>query len=331
MGLVKSSEKKELEMETVETNEVSETETAEVSAEQVNEVIAQAQEEESTEPEEVTEPETETAEESVEEEIEPETESETAEESVQEEVEEVTEPEIVEEKKMEAEAKSEEKKEVQSTDVAVSETKSTEVAKAESKAVAANQVIKQAEDDGFGGLELGFGSFALIKLDNSGKFMDSDDNDLGTLIRASVQQSTASYLYVQEGNDDSPAVYSYDQVNLTAETEEGDKTVDQVKQRWLEEGYEMECRKYLEVVATIAEDHDSIIDGDVPDDLLDYEGETVMLRLPPASIKTFSGKVATLTMQGKSLRGAVMDFKVGKQRKTNNGKKYFPWKISLVK
>ncbi|AHI61234.1 hypothetical protein SHOU24_37 [Vibrio phage SHOU24] len=329
MGLVKSSAPEE--METVETNEVSETETAEVSAEQVNEVIAQAQEEEvSTETEVATEPETE---EPVEE-VSTEPETETAEEPVQEEVEEVSEPEIVEEKKMESKPKpkAEEKKEVKSTEVAVSETKSTAVAKADNKQVAASQVIQQAEDDGFGGLELGFGSFAIIKLDNSGQFMDSDDNELGTLIRASVQQSTASYLYVQEGNDDSPAVYSYDGVNLTAETEDGDKTVEQVKMRWVDEGYDMECRKYLEVVATIAEDHDDIIDGEVPEGLLDYEGETVMLRLPPASIKTFSGKVATLKMQNKPLRGAVMDFKVGKQRKTNNGKaKYFPWKISLVK
>ncbi|WHM52739.1 hypothetical protein vBVpaS1601_46 [Vibrio phage vB_VpaS_1601] len=330
MGLVKSSTPEE--METVETNEAVETVTAEVSepietvtetvedvVEQANEAIAQAQEEVS-EPEIVEEPATE-----------PEIVEETTEE-VSEQVEEVSEPEIVEEKKMESKPKAEEKKEVKSTEVAVSETKSTAVAKDDNKQVAASQVIQQAEDDGFGGLELGFGSFAIIKLDNSGQFMDSDDNELGTLIRASVQQSTASYLYVQEGNDDSPAVYSYDGVNLTAETEDGDKTVEQVKMRWVDEGYDMECRKYLEVVATIAEDHDDIIDGEVPEGLLDYEGETVMLRLPPASIKTFSGKVATLKMQNKPLRGAVMDFKVGKQRKTNNGKaKYFPWKISLVK
>lgn len=224
--------------------------------------------------------------------------------------------------------------ETKSTAVAEVETKSTAVAKSESKAVAANQVISDAADNGFDGLELGFGSFPMIKLENEGQFADSDENELGKHIRAVLQQSTPVYLYKQEGNEDGPIAYSYDRQTLTSyKGNEGDefKTVEEVRAAWVEEGYDLEEKKYLEVVATIVEDHDDFIEGDVPEGLEDIEGETVMFRLAPASLKAFSGKVATLQMRKQPIQGATMDFLVGKKRKSGNGKTYFPWKFRLVK
>ncbi len=257
----------------------------------------------------------------------------------------VTEPEAEVEKvetKVEAEPEPEVKSEpepevVETKTTAVAEVEkaeSTAVAPKASKAVAANQVISQAADSGFEGLELGFGSFPMIKLENEGQFADSDENELGKHIRAVLQQSTPVYLYKQEGNEDGPIAYSYDRNTLTSyKGSEGDefKTVAEIKAAWEEEGYELEEKKYLEVVATICEDHEEFIEGDVPEGLEDIEGETVMLRLAPASLKAFSGKVATLQMRNLPIQGATMDFLVGKKRKTNNGKVYFPWKFRLVK
>lgn len=210
----------------------------------------------------------------------------------------------------------------------------TAVVKQDHKAVATSQVIEAAADNGFDGLELGFGSFSMIKLANEGQFEDSDDNELGKHIRAVLQQSTPVYLYKQEGNDEGPIAYSYDRKTITAYTGEDDddfKTIEELKASWAEDGYDLEEKKYLEVVATIVEDHEDFIDGDVPEGLEDLEGETVMFRLAPASLKGFSGKVATLQMQGKPIKGALMDFLVGKKRKSNGGKTYFPWKFRLVK
>ena len=257
----------------------------------------------------------------------------------------VTEPEAEVEKvetKVEAEPEPEVKSEpepevVETKTTAVAEVEkaeSTAVAPKASKAVAANQVISQAADSGFEGLELGFGSFPMIKLENEGQFADSDENELGKHIRAVLQQSTPVYLYKQESNEDGPIAYSYDRNTLTSyKGSEGDefKTVAEIKAAWEEEGYELEEKKYLEVVATICEDHEEFIEGDVPEGLEDIEGETVMLRLAPASLKAFSGKVATLQMRNLPIQGATMDFLVGKKRKTNNGKVYFPWKFRLVK
>lgn len=207
-------------------------------------------------------------------------------------------------------------------------------AQAPSKGASAGQVISAAADAGFEGLELGFGSFPMIKLENEGQFADTDENELGKHIRAVLQNTTAVYLYKQADNDDGPIAYSYDRTNLTSyKGSEGEefKTVDELRSAWTEEGYDLEEKKYLEVVATIVEDHDEIIEGEVPEGLLDIEGETVMFRLAPASLKAFSGKVATLLMRKQPLTGATMDFLVGKKRKSNGGKTYFPWKFRLVK
>ncbi|CAM0049526.1 hypothetical protein VPHK404_0087 [Vibrio phage K404] len=282
---------------------------AEKSPEPEKEVVVK--EEQKIEDAQVTEPEAEKVETKVETKPEPETKVEVKSEA---------EPEVVETK---------------TTAVAeVEKAESTAVAPKASKAVAANQVISQAADSGFEGLELGFGSFPMIKLENEGQFADSDENELGKHIRAVLQQSTPVYLYKQEGNEDGPIAYSYDRNTLTSyKGSEGDefKTVAEIKAAWEEEGYELEEKKYLEVVATICEDHEEFIEGDVPEGLEDIEGETVMLRLAPASLKAFSGKVATLQMRNLPIQGATMDFLVGKKRKTNNGKVYFPWKFRLVK
>lgn len=280
---------------------------AEKSPEPEKEVVVK--EEQKIEDAQVTEPEAEKVETKVETKPEPETK-----------VEVKSEPEVVETK---------------TTAVAeVENVECTAVAPKESKAVAANQVISQAADNGFDGLELGFGSFPMIKLENEGQFADSDENELGKHIRAVLQQSTPVYLYKQENNEDGPIAYSYDRNTLTSyKGDEGEdfKTVAEIKAAWAEEGYDLEEKKYLEVVATVCEDHEEFIEGDVPEGLEDIEGETVMFRLAPASLKAFSGKVATLQMRNQPIQGATMDFLVGKKRKSNGGKTYFPWKFRLVK
>ncbi|QZI91850.1 hypothetical protein SIPHO067v1_p0061 [Vibrio phage 51E28.1] len=344
-----------------EMNTAAETENVETSnVDAANAAIDNAMEAEQTETEEVVEtksepvetkpePEVEKVETKVEAEKSPEPEKENVvkEEQIIEDAQ-VTEPEAEKvEKKVEAEkvetkpepeTKSEAEPEVvetKTTSVAeVEKAESTAVAPQASKAVAANQVISQAADNGFDGLELGFGSFPMIKLENEGQFADSDENELGKHIRAVLQQSTPVYLYKQENNEDGPIAYSYDRNTLTSyKGDEGEefKTVDEIKAAWAEEGYDLEEKKYLEVVATVCEDHEEFIEGEVPEGLEDIEGETVMFRLAPASLKAFSGKVATLQMRNQPIQGATMDFLVGKKRKSNGGKTYFPWKFRLVK
>lgn len=211
----------------------------------------------------------------------------------------------------------------------VAERKSTEVAK---PTKSNNQVVAAAEDEGFGGIELGFGSFPVVKLVNEGCFNDSDENDLGKKFIATLGQSSEVFLYKQEGRDDGDVGYSYDGVNLSAYNGDEDfKLVSELKQAWEEEGYDLEVKKYLEVVVTLEDDQAELLGvEEVEEGLQDLEGEPVVLSLPPSAVKAFSGKVATLSMAGKAIKGAKMQFEVGKKRKNGNNT-YFPWKFKLVK
>ena len=265
---------------------------------------------------------------------------ETVTEEVQDEVEaeevqtEVTEEVQAEQSEISGELVEDDKPAQASTQVATA-SQSTQIAASGNKAmVGIKKVIADAEDEGFAGLEFGFGSFPMVKLVNEGIFEDSDEQPLGKHIRATLMQSTPIWMYVQDGNDDGPVAYSYDQVTVQAFKGDDDanfKTIAEVVDAWTNDGYETVEKKYLEVVATIHEDSSEYLEGEVPDALLDLEGQTVMFRLAPASLKAFSGCMGTLKMQGKPMAGALMDFKVGPKRKSGNGKSYFPWKFLLVR
>lgn len=208
------------------------------------------------------------------------------------------------------------------------ERKSTEVAKGSSN----NQVIAAAQDEGFGGIELGFGSFPVVKLVNEGVFNDSDENDLGKKFIATLEQSSEVFLYKQEGRDDGDVGYSYDGINLSAYNgDEEFTTVAELKQAWEEEDYDLETKKYLEVIVTLGDDQAELLGVDeIEEGLEDLEGEPVVLSLPPSAVKAFSGKIATLAMKKQPVKGSKMQFEVGKKRKNGNNT-YFPWKFKLVK
>lgn len=243
--------------------------------------------------------------------------------------EEVTQKDVVTEAKSEPTTIDAETETETSNEVATVDTKKDVVVKS-AGGMPAN-ITELAADEGFEGTELGFGSFPVIKLPGEGVFNDSDDNELGKHIRASLQQSKEVFLYKQEDNNDGDVGYSYDGVNLSAFNGDEDyKTVAELKKGWSDEGYETETKKYLEVIGVICEDHAKILGGEVPEGLEDLQGEPVIFSIPPSSVKAFSGKCATLTWAGKPIKGAVMDFMVGKKR-TNGANKYFPWKFRLVK
>lgn len=266
-------------------------------------------------------------------EVEQTTEAKTVAEEVQSETEETEEVEV-EQSVIAGELVEEEKPAQASTQVATASQTTQVVASGNKAMVGIKKVIADAEDEGFAGLEFGFGSFPMVKLVNEGIFEDSDEQPLGKHIRATLMQSTPIWMYVQDGNDDSPVAYSYDQVTVQAFKGDDDanfKTIAEVVEAWTNDGYETVEKKYLEVVATIHEDSSEYLEAEVPDALLDLEGQTVMFRLAPASLKAFSGCMGTLKMQGKPMAGALMDFKVGPKRKSGNGKSYFPWKFLLVR
>lgn len=173
--------------------------------------------------------------------------------------------------------------------------------------------FKQAmEDQGFGGLNLGFGSFPTIRLMNEGVFEDDDENEIGESFDCYVQSTRTKHLYKQAGNSESEIFYSYDGIELVKPSDAGASTVVQLKQEFKEDGFELEVKGYLECVV-------QMVGGE-------YDGEIFLLSIPPASCNKFSGVVATLQMKGKDIKETVITCCVGKKRKSRrSSSSYFPW------
>lgn len=202
------------------------------------------------------------------------------------------------------------------------EPESTEVAAAPRTEVAAasqgNFKDRMAEK-GYGGLELGFGSFPTIRLMNEGVFEDDDENEIGTSFSCLVQSTRIKHLYKQAGNQEGDVYYSYDEVNLVKASDSGSATVEQLQQEFKEDGWELECKSYLEAVV-LMKDEDA-----------DYDGEMFLLSIPPASRNKFAGLVASLELKGKNLKETVILCTVGKKRKAKRGNSsYFPWNFKAA-
>lgn len=204
----------------------------------------------------------------------------------------------------------------------VQETTSTEVStQTQSTAVAtqgSGNFQQQMADQGLEGLELGFGSFPILKIVNEGKFEDEDENDYGEQFVAVVQSTRIKHLYKQAGVSEGDVSYSYDGVNLLSASENGAATVEALKAEYEELGYSLEVKDYLEVVVTM-QDPES-----------DFDGEMFILSIPPASRTKFSGVVATMQLKGKDVKTTPILFSVGKKRKSKGGSNYFPWSFKIA-
>ncbi len=181
------------------------------------------------------------------------------------------------------------------------------------------EYVKQAADAGFEDMDLGgFGTFPILVLGTDGKF-ECEDEDWGDdSFIGQVNKTKAVYLCKQEGVNDGPCAYTYDQVNLNS-PQDGATTVEDLRTAWKEEGYDLEIKAYLEVLIEIVQEGH------------DREGEFFIVKLPPSSANNFKGKHFIANSKfGVELGQVCIEFGVGKKR-TSGSNKYYPWKFSIVK
>lgn len=189
----------------------------------------------------------------------------------------------------------------------------------------AGSALKQAEEEGFEGLEVGYGTFPTIVIGTGGCFeLDGDDVDYKTIV-ARLETSKALYLCVQEGVTDSPSAFTYDQVNLNT-AENGCTTVDDLRKAWAEEGETLIIRKYLEVVCEIQQ-----IDGSDDPEEHDLIGQFIICKIPPSSLNKFSGIVMMAKRRGLPANEIIVEFGLGSRREAKNGNKYTPWTFKQIK
>ena len=134
------------------------------------------------------------------------------------------------------------------------------------------------EQEGFEGLEYGFGSFPMITLQNDGTFQSSEGGSLGSEFYCNILGSTPKWIY--KNDQKGPAedfFYTFDrEFNMQGEP------IDAILAGWKQKGWEYETKKYLDVQAQlVTTDEDN--------------GTLVLLSIPPTSINKFSGYLASIS------------------------------------
>lgn len=176
-------------------------------------------------------------------------------------------------------------------------------------------VLKELEATGFEGLEIGFGSFPVVKLENEGIFMTTEDDELGTEFECIVQSTRAKYLYANTKCEkkDEEAVYSYDMVTDSNTGE----PIEDVIAEWASKGWGSEIRPYVECVAIL------VTDGE--------PGDMILLSIPKASRARISGFFGQNSMKyGLAPNQYVMRCVVGEKTK-NADFNFYPWKFEFVR
>lgn len=211
-----------------------------------------------------------------------------------------------------------------STALAETKPKSTAVANSSSGGTNMAQYTKEADSQGFEGMEAGgFGTFPIIVLENDGKF-SCDEEDWGAeSFIAQIQSSRKLFLCKQAGVEKGPCAFTYDGKVLSNTVDEC-TTVEDLTAAWEEEGHTLEMKEYREVVIEIVQEGH------------DHEGEFFIAKLPPASVKSFNGQVFIAQNRMTKLHGRPVPFNeikiefiVGAKR-TSGTNKYYPWKFKPV-
>lgn len=174
-------------------------------------------------------------------------------------------------------------------------------------------------DQGYAGMELGFGAFPIIKLANEGTFLDSDETDHGKGFACQLLSTRPSYLYKQKDNNDSPVYYSYDQVKLTNASDQGSTTVAELREEWKIDGWEVELKEYIEGRIVLKDDLDYPTD---------YADEMFLISIAPNSRRKIAGVLAGLEFRNEVPAEQILLCTVGAKRK-HGSNTYFPWAFKI--
>lgn len=173
---------------------------------------------------------------------------------------------------------------------------------------AAGGISQALAAQGFEGLDMGFGSFPIVKLQDT-TFSTSDGDTLGNTFCCVMHASRKKFLLkCEDSNDAEEFVYSYDKVHTT-----GNKLVEDVKKAWGEKGWVNPVwKEYADVTAQLV-------------DLNNRElGGVVMLSIPYTSNSRLSGYITTLMVKGRQVNQVITQVYHG-QKVTSGKFAFYPW------
>ncbi len=177
-----------------------------------------------------------------------------------------------------------------------------------------NQAGAALEEAGFGGLDNGFGAYAIIALQNEGMFEDSNGDSFGKEFTGIILESRTKWVFSNTKCEkrDEQAVYSYDGVTDT----NTDLPLQDTFEEWAEKGWGFERRPYTEVTL-------DLVDGP-------RAGEIVLLSLPKTSRTKYTGYISTNARRFRLLPSQyITKFSVG-DKVTSTPHPFYPWKFTFV-
>ena len=171
----------------------------------------------------------------------------------------------------------------------------------------------QGEQAGFGGLDAGFGSFPILKL--SGESFELDDDDYPEKeVYMQITQSRSKFIIKQKDQgDDAEFIYSYEDIkkNPLATDVSGSSVKAWIDKQHLD-GFEIEVKEYIEAIAELLDDNE-------------FNGEIVLLSIPPSGVRRFAGYCIKLNMKHQCFPDKVITVaSIGKKIKKDT-KSWCPW------
>lgn len=183
------------------------------------------------------------------------------------------------------------------------------------------QFTQEQASAGFEGLDLTGMSFDRVKLHEGTFKLGSEEADIGTEFDCVIHSTRRLYVVRQSDEQDAKNFYSYDAKGLTFTD---GSSAEETLQEWLDDGYgtadsPLDIKEYLEAMATLVNRDD------------EYDGQMIMLSIPPASKAKLSGAAAqAFTKMNKALLSDVVTrCTVGKQLGEGT-KKFRPWVFKVV-
>ena len=199
-------------------------------------------------------------------------------------------------------------------------TTSTAVATAQ-PSTGMGQRMDELANEGFEGLELGFGAFPSVVLNSEGQLQTGDGKLLGDHIIGTVDASKQKFLIKNTKCDkrEEDFFYVFDQnwaTNPNAIDSQGRNPHDKIKE-WEAKGWGYEVKKYLDLCVILTKPATEASGVEVL-----AEGDMVLVQIPKTSISRFSGYAARAGLN--ALRSTPTKFAVG-QKITGVDYPYYPW------
>ena len=171
------------------------------------------------------------------------------------------------------------------------------------------KALEELAEDGFEGLDIGFGSFPMVRLQGQ-EFSTNEDEVLGNTFLCVIHASKVKWLYKAEDNNTTDEfVYSFDKEFTT-----NGKPIEEVTAEWAAQGKTAPVwKKYLDVTAQLVDPNTKEL------------GRLVILSVPNNSVPRLTGYITTLKLGSGCAPNQMITQVYPGQKVTNAVKPFHPW------